>query len=344
MRPAKIFDQKTGETKSAHALKERLGLRHLVGESPVFIAEIKKIVPIAQCDATVLICGETGTGKELYARAIHYLSGRGSKPFIPMNCGAIPVELVENELFGHERGAYTSAATAQPGVIQECNGGTLFLDEIVCLPLLAQTKLLRFLQEKEYKPLGSAKVCKADLRLIAATNIDGEAAIKEGKLRQDLYYRLNVIPITLPPLRERGGDIPLLARHFLAKYAGKFHKRVEGFSSAAITKLMLYAWPGNIRELEHVVERTVVFAEDKIIGDAEILLPGTAKAGESLQKAKSKVVAQFERTYLQSLLAAHRGNITRAAEAAQKNRRAFWQLIRKYQIDVAAYRTSPANF
>lgn len=211
----RLLEHTRREETLTHELKERLGLKQLIGENPAFLAEIKKIPIIAKCDASVLISGETGTGKELCARAIHYLSPRASKPFIPVNCGAIPVELVENELFGHKRGAFTGASTSQSGLIHEADGGTLFLDEIDCLPLLAQIKLLRFLQEKEYRPLGSTKMQKADVRVIAATNVDLEAVVREGKLRRDLYYRLNIIPLTLISLRERREDIPLLAHHFL---------------------------------------------------------------------------------------------------------------------------------
>jgi len=324
-------------------LKEKLGLKNLVGASPAFISEIKKIPIIAPLDATVLIRGETGTGKEICARAIHYLSLRSNKPFIPVNCGAMPVDLMENELFGHERGAYTNASASQIGLIQECEGGTLFLDEIDCLPLLAQTKLLRFLQDQEYKPLGSVKICKADVRLIAATNSDLNIAIIEGKFRHDLYYRLNVIPLVLPPLRERREDIPLLARHFLVKYTEKFNKRLEAYSDEALTKLTLYSWPGNVRELEHVIERTVIFAENKIIRAADVLIPESASPRqESLRATKSKFIAHFEQNYLESLLAAHHGNITHAAATAKKNRRAFWQLIRKYHIDVQKFKAPAA--
>ena len=199
-------------------------MKQLIGESLPFLDEIKKIPTVAKCDANVLIFGETGTGKELCARAIHYLSPRASKPFIPFNCGAIPTELMENELFGHVQGAFTGASTAQPGLIGAADSGTIFLDDIDCLPASSQAKLLRFLQEKEYRQLGSAKMFQADVRVIAATNSDLEAAVDEGKFRQDLYYRLNVIPLTLPALRDRRDDIPLLARHFINKYANEFQK------------------------------------------------------------------------------------------------------------------------
>jgi len=319
-----------------HMLKEQLGLKELIGESDAFRMVIKNIPRIARCDASVMISGETGTGKELCARAIHYLSPRAHQAFIPVNCGAIPTELVENELFGHERGAFTTAIGAQSGLIAEADGGTLFLDEIDCLPLLAQVKLLRFLQEKEYRPLGSAKTKRADVRVIAAANVDCDEAVRNGRLRQDLYYRLNVIPLRLPSLRERREDIPLLARHFLAKYAAKFNQPTLSFSRNGMELLLNYEWPGNVRELEHLVERAVALAEREVIEGDDLNLPdnGINTYPSSFCEAK----ARFERAYVEDLLLAHHGNITKAAQAAHKNRRAFWELIRRHQIDVNRFK------
>jgi DNA-binding NtrC family response regulator len=318
-----------------HALKEKVGLKLLIGKTASFLAEVKKIPLIAKCDSRVLITGETGTGKEMCARAIHYLSPRGGKPFMPVNCGAIPIDLVENELFGHERGAFTGANTAQAGLVEEAEGGTLFLDEIDCLPLMAQVKLLRFLQDKEYRRLGSSKPRHADVRMIVASNAVLEDAVQRGHVRQDLYYRLNVVSIALPPLRERREDIPFLAHHFLEKYATEFHKEVKTLSPEAIQKLTFYDWPGNIRELEHTIERAMVFSVTSDLSDGDIVLPTqTRKPGESFQQAKAKVIEQFERDYIQRLLISCNGNISQAAQAARKNRRAFWELIRKHRINV----------
>ena len=297
---------------------------------------------MAKHDASILILGETGTGKELCARAIHRFSPRASKPFVAVNCGAIPVELAENELFGHIPGAFTGADSPQPGLIREANYGTLFFDEIDSLPLLVQVKLLRFLQEKEYKELGSAKVHRADVRVIAATNSEIEEVVKEGKFRKDLFYRLSVIPFILPPLRERKEDIPLLARHFLAKYSSHFGKQITDFTPEAMRTLLLYQWPGNVRELENVIERAAVFSGQPVIHHTDIRLPHSESSAylESFKVAKAKVIEQFERSYIEGILLTYQGNVSRAAKAAEKNRRAFWELIRKYRIDVSRFKAA----
>ena len=318
------------------------GVSELVGEDEKFLHEIKKIPAIAKCEASVLISGETGTGKELCARAVHYLSPRSRQAFIAVNCGAIPTDLVENELFGHEPGAFTGAKGSRSGLIQEADGGTLFLDEIDCLPLLAQVKLLRFLQEKEFRSLGSTKVCRANVRIIAATNADCEEAVKSGRLRRDLYYRLDVIRLALPSLRERGEDVLLLARHFLVKHAAQLDKQIAGFSPTAIRKLYFYEWPGNVRELEHIIMRAVVLSDHKVIEaeDITLLEQDDAALSESFQEAKDRIVSEFERTYIRSLLMSCHGNISEAARMARKNRRAFWELIRKHHISAKSLRSN----
>jgi DNA-binding NtrC family response regulator len=336
----RLLERKTPEETLTLRLKKKLGLKQLVGESQIFLEETRKIPIVAKCDASVLISGETGTGKEMCARAIHYLSPRTNKPFIPFNCGAIPTDLMENELFGHVQGAFTGASTPQSGLIREANNGTLFLDDIDCLALNSQVKLLRFLQEKEYRQLGSAKIWQADVRVIAATNTDLEAAVEKGRLRHDLFYRLNVIPISLPALRDRREDIPLIACYFLNKYTNEFDKQLTGFTSKAMQNLMLYDWPGNVRELEHVVERAVLFSEQTLIREIDIILPQQKAPAckASFKEAKANVINEFERNYIEKLLNAYQGNISKAAQGAQKNRRAFWQLIRKHQIDVQSFR------
>jgi len=319
---------------AVRSLKDRLGLKQFIGESGVLMQEVAKIPKLAQCDATVLITGETGTGKEMVARAIHYLSPRAKQPFIPINCGAIPVELMENELFGHEAGAFTGAISAIPGMIHDADGGSLFLDEIDSLTPAAQVKVLRFLQDKEYRPLGSRKVCQADVRIIAASNVNFDEAVRLGRFRADLYYRLSVLPICLPPLRRRKEDIPLLARHLLAKYSPESAEAIKLFSPAALEKLICYDWPGNVRELENVIQRAAILSTHGSITSEDICLPASAPAPSeaSFQSLKARAVAEFEVSYIRQLLATSGGNITKAASSAKKNRRAFWQLMRKHRI------------
>ena len=326
------------------SFREKIGLSQLVGRSDAFVAEVRKIPVIAKCDANVFISGETGTGKELFARAVHYLSARAHAPFVPVNCGGTPTELLENELFGHERGAFTGADRSERGLVQEADGGTLFLDEIDCLPLHGQVKLLRFLQDKEYRPLGSRKTCRVNVRVVSATNSRLQSAVREGRFRADLYFRLNVIPLRIPPLRERREDIPLLVQTFVAKYADEFNTDVTNVSERALQSLMLYDWPGNVRELEHVIERAVALSQTKTID--EIDFGDTAQpihSQDSFQEAKTKVVNNFEIAYIQNLLLEHHGNITQAAQVARKNRRAFWELIRKHGIDVDRFKLNVAS-
>lgn len=315
-------------------LRSTLGLDHIIGESPVFVALLSQIVSIAKHDVCVLILGETGTGKEVFARAIHYCSERSGKPFIPVNCGAIPVELLENEFFGHESGAFTSANCSRRGIIKEADGGTLFLDEVDCLPPFAQVKLLRFLQDGQFRPLGSGSACSADVRVLAASNANFQEILESGRMRKDLYYRLNVLSMQLPPLRERDGDIILLARHFLAKYAGKFKVQAREFSAGSLQKLLCHPWPGNVRELENVIQRTVVLADHAIIEPADIPIgsPDSKFEPQDFQHLKAKAIDHFEQGYIRRLLLIHDGNITKAAQAAGKDRRAFWELMRKHKI------------
>lgn len=338
----RLLRQTRDQAEPLRRLKNRFALNQLIGESPAFLSVIKRLPIVARCDVNILVSGETGTGKELCARAIHYLSPRADQAFVPINCGAIPVELVENELFGHSRGAYTSAVEAQNGLVAEADGGTLFLDEVDSLFPPAQVKLLRFLQEKEYRPIGSTKTRRADVRVIAAANIDFEEAVKSGRLRKDLYYRLNVIPLQLPPLRERREDILPLARHFLRKYAAEFGKGLKTFSEEAIDLLIHYDWPGNVREVENAVERAVVLSENENILDCDLGLPDQSSSRTcktSFQEAKAQCVAEFERVFISKLLVDSKGNITQAARIARKDRRSFWQLIQKHHIDVSKIKT-----
>jgi two-component system response regulator GlrR len=312
------------------------GLAQLVGEDPTFLAVKRKLPLLARSEAPVLLTGETGTGKEVCARAIHYLSRRAGKPFLPVNCGAIPVELFERELFGHAKGAFTSAGAAQPGLIAEAEGGTLFLDEIETLTPDAQVKLLRFLQDHTYQALGSPKPRQADLRIVAATNQELTHKVRDRAFREDLFYRLAVLTLTLPPLRERREDIPLLAVQMLARYVDQHGGEPRQWSPRAMEALCQYAWPGNIRELANVVQQVAALTDAPTIELEDLPFqptpPAQAAGGTSFQQAKSQVLAQFEQAYCMALLREHQGNVTQAARAAQIERRTFGRLIKKYGI------------
>jgi two-component system response regulator GlrR len=323
-----------------------LAMQHLglVGESEIFLNEIKKIHHLARCDISVLIGGETGTGKELVARAVHYLSPREDQPFVPIDCGAIPPELTESELFGHERGAFTGAVAKNQGLISAADHGTLFLDEVDALSLAVQAKLLRFLQEMEYRPLGSRETKKADVRVISATNRDLLELVRCNEFRQDLYYRLNAVQLRLPSLRQRWEDIVLLARHFVAKYVVRFNTPPREFSSDAIQKLLAYQWPGNIRELENVIGAAVALCDGPLISASDLLLnEDQPEMPTCFREAKARVITEFECRYIIRVLSSCGGNVSEAARAAGKNRRAFWELIRKHHIDVRTLRTVPLS-
>jgi two-component system, NtrC family, response regulator GlrR len=313
-----------------------VGLEHLVGEAPAFVVLKRKLPLLAQCEAPVLLTGETGTGKGLCARALHYLSRRAGKPFLPVNCGATPVELFERELFGHQKGAFTGAWTAQPGLIAEAEGGTLFLEEIATLSLHAQTKLLRFLEDQTYHALGSPRPRQADVWIIAATNMELLRKVQDGTFREDLFYRLAVMTLTLPPLRERRADIPSLVAHVLARYSDQQGAAPKQLSPRALEALCCYAWPGNMRELENVIRQVIVLTDAQRIEPEDLLLPllpaSLDTRGDSLKQAKAKVMAQFEQAYIAELLLAHEGNVTHAALEAQTERRAFGRLVKKYQL------------
>jgi two-component system, NtrC family, response regulator GlrR len=319
---------------SVQKLKEDIGLKHIIGESPAFLDKVRCIPRFARCNATVLISGESGTGKEIFARAIHYLSTRACRPFVPVNCGALPESLMESEIFGHKRGAFTGAASDRAGLIREAEGGTLFLDEVDCLTPQAQVKLLRFLQDGEYRSVGSEQIQRSNIRVIAATNADFNYIVRSGKFREDLFYRLNVVALTLPPLRERLGDILLLTNDYLEKQAAITESRRKNLSLAALNRLLSYSWPGNVRELQNVLMRAIVLTDRNTIEPSDLDLPEDEPAAEdqSFRAMKSRVVWRFEHDFLTTALSAHEGNITRAALAVKKNRRAFWQLLRKHGL------------
>jgi two-component system, NtrC family, response regulator GlrR len=330
------------EFESAHErLLEELGMEQLVGEHPVFRAAIRAVPLLAKSDLPVMIAGPTGTGKELCARGIHQLSRRRGFPFIALDCGAIPDHLFENELFGHARGAFTDAHADQKGLIGLANGGTLFLDEVDSLSLGAQSKLLRFLQERTYRPLGCDRFLKADVNVIAATNRDIEQSVRQGQFRSDLYFRLNVLRVDLPALSKRPTDIPLLARYFLRTHCN--HMGAKLFTNAALRKLETHDWPGNVRELLNVVQRAAVLSEGAHILPSAISFSARSScdelpefddsATEDFREGRSRAIEAFEKRYVEELLHKHRGNVTRAAVEAGKDRRAFGRLKKKYSIE-----------
>ncbi len=332
--------RRMGDEGMAHLRKRtssQMEMPRLIGQAPAFAAVKDKLPRVAACDATVLLAGETGTGKEMCARTIHYFSPRVNGPFVPLNCSAIPTELFENELFGHESGAFTDARQPRRGLIAEAEGGTLFLDEVDSLPLSAQVKLLRFLQDRQYKPLGSSRYRQADVRLVAASNQDLQAKVREQHFREDLFFRLNLITLRLPPLRERREDIIPLGMYFLEQAAREYHRQVSRFSQNAVMKLMAYPWPGNVRELENVIRQAVIFAEGGTIRDHELNMGPTGREAnlswkEPFNIAKARMIENFEQDYLRRVLVACGGNISQAARQAQKDRRTFFGLLKKYGL------------
>ncbi|WP_298397870.1 sigma 54-interacting transcriptional regulator [uncultured Azonexus sp.] len=292
---------------------------------------------IAASDASVLIRGESGTGKEVLARAIHRASPRAQKPFIAINCGAIPEPLLESELFGHVRGAFTGAATARRGLVQAADGGTLFLDEIGDMPLALQVKLLRVLQERAVRPVGATQAEAVDVRLISATHRDLEAAMAQGLFREDLYYRLDVVSLTLPRLDDRREDIPLLAAHFLRLLAKKYGKPINGFAPDAIEALATASWPGNVRQLFNVVEQCCALTSTQLIPASLVQRALRAPTMEALSYAEAK--QRFERDYLVRLLKLTDGNVADAARIADRNRTELYRLLQKYDLTPAMFRS-----
>jgi DNA-binding NtrC family response regulator len=321
-------------------LKSRYGLDRMVGSGPKMRAVFESIERMARVDATVLVTGESGTGKELVARAIHESSARAGGPFLTVNCGAVPAALFESEFFGSERGAFTDARETRPGKFEQAGGGTLFLDEAGELPLEVQVKLLRVLEEHTVTRIGGQKAIRADVRVIAATNRGLEEAIANGAFRQDLFYRLSVLQIELPPLRERGEDIPALTRHLIAKMNVRLKLRVDGIADGALAALKAYAWPGNIRELENVLCQAMIYSDGRSIEAADLperlrrrdLSAAAARTG-TLADAVEAVVAQVEREMIVKRLAQFRGSRTAAAESLGISRKTLFNKMRQYGME-----------
>ncbi len=311
-------------------VNELYGMENIVARSPAMQRLLQQVVQVADSDATILLFGETGTGKEVFARVIHSNSRRSKGPFVALNCAAIPETLFESELFGHVRGAFTSAHGAKRGLFQSANGGTLFLDEIGEMPLSMQVKLLRAVQEREVREVGSELSSKIDVRIIAATNKDLGEAVKNGSFRNDLYYRISVVPLFIPPLRDRRDDIPLLAQQFLTSSAKRANKALRGFTPAALNRLVTHPWPGNVRELENVVEKAAVMTrQDMITPD---LLPSMGSSPDSPLKPLTEAKEEFEKTYLKNVLQLTGGNISRAAQFAGRYRADFYKMLKKYGL------------
>jgi len=312
----------------------------IITRSPEMEAILGKARLVASSDASVMIFGESGTGKELLSRAIHRASPRAAQPFVAVNCGAIPEQLLESELFGHTKGAFTGAASEYKGLFQAAGRGTVFLDEIGDMPLALQVKLLRVLQEKEVRPIGSTQSVKVDVRIISATHRNLEEAIKAGTFREDLYYRLHVVALSLPALSQRREDIPVLAAHFLKNLASRYGKTLNGFAQDALEVLVKHSWPGNVRELYNVIEQAVALSTTSIVTPAQLETAIRGDTGDlsSFESARF----DFERDYLAKLLKITNGNVTQAARLAKRNRTEFYKLLQRHHLNPSMFKPGVA--
>jgi two-component system response regulator GlrR len=317
---------------------QRYGFENIITRSRGMEKVLDQVTQAAGSDSNVYIEGESGTGKELIARTLQLAGARRDGPFVAINCAAIPETLIESELFGYLKGAFTGASQDKRGLISQADGGTIFLDEISEMPMSMQAKFLRVMQEKEFYPVGARETIRVDARFIASSNKNLEAEVKNGAFREDLFFRIHVIVIQLPPLRSRKEDIPLLADHFLNKYATQTRKAIKGFSPAAMHKLMLHEWPGNVRELENTVECAVALTTQNQISEA-LILPARSQARDRLQPLKD-AKESFEKNYLTRLIELTGGNISQAAKLAGKYRADLYDLLKKYDIKPADFRKS----
>ncbi|MBU1196357.1 MAG: sigma-54 dependent transcriptional regulator [Proteobacteria bacterium] len=318
----------------------QLGFENIICKSQSMIEVLKLVKQTAGTDSTILISGESGTGKELIAKSVHHASLRKDEPFVAVNCAALPENLFESELFGYEKGAFTGADKRRPGFFAKAQKGTFFFDEVSEIPMTKQVKLLRVLQESEYYPLGSSQTVKLDTRIIAATNKDLVSEIAAGRFRQDLYYRIHVIPIHVPPLRQRLECIPHLADHFLRKYASDMRKPVKRICDAGLNKILKYAWPGNVRELKNVIEYAVAMCDSEVIGEELILQSPGELMGNDILKPLKVAKKDFEKEYIRKLLRLTEGNVSQSAKFAGKYRADFYALMKKYDLEIEDYRSS----
>jgi two-component system response regulator GlrR len=309
----------------------------IIGHSEAMKRVFDAVALTAETDSNVFISGESGTGKGMVARALHQLSKRKDKPFVPINCAAIPATLLESELFGFEKGAFTGAIASKKGLFVQADKGIIFLDEISEIPLPMQGKLLKAIEEKEFYPLGSHKTVKVDIRIVSASNRAIEKEVEKGTFRSDLFYRVHVVPIKVPPLRDRKEDIPVLVEHFLSKMAEKLEKPAKTLSPAALQKLMIYSWPGNVRELENMIECAVVMSTENTISEELIIVPGQKDEKHSFKPLKESK-QEFERDYLVQLMKISRGNVSQASKLAGKYRADLYELLEKYHINPIDFR------
>jgi two-component system response regulator GlrR len=315
----------------------RYGFRNVIGKSEKMKKVLAQVKQAAESESSVYIEGETGTGKGLLAKTLHLESSRKNGPFVVINCATIPENLLESELFGYEKGAFTGATRSKKGLFLQAHKGTLLLDEISEMPLFMQAKLLQALEEREFYPLGGEKPVKVDIRLIAASNKKMKERVKRGDFREDLFYRIYVIPIRVPPLRERKGDIPLLAEHSLQEITKDNKKEIKGLSPSALQKLMLYSWPGNVRELENTIECAVAMTTQDVITE-DLILPAQTNEGDGLRPLR-EAKEGFEKNYVIQILELTRGNISRAAKLAGKYRADFYDLLKKYDLSPQDFRS-----
>ena len=310
---------------------ERYGFENIIGKSKIMQEVMEQVAKAAETDSNVCIYGESGTGKELIAKSLHLLSSRRDEPFVAVNCAAIPEGLLEGELFGYEKGAFTGALRRKNGFFSQAHGGTIFLDEVSEMTESMQAKLLRVLQEKQFYALGGGKPTDVDVRVLTSTNKNLEDLLKNGRFREDLFYRIYVIPICLPPLRARKEDIPLLVDHFIKKYERKMKKGVKGISTPALQKLLSYSWPGNVRELENIIEYAVAMTTQEVVVEDLILQTKTTEEDKirPLKDAKN----EFERSYVSNILSLTGGNVSKAAKLAGKYRGDFYDLLKKHDLN-----------